>query len=129
MKKMVTLREELVSMGDSDLDKCLSIRGTDYDRSVRYSAKTKKQWKMLHEAVNVQMSYSEIAEKWDTTYATVRRALDPEYAEKIRENKKKYYSEHKDTLKSTYTSESRKSRIERKRAIVDSSVLNHLKSL
>ena len=125
----VISRNDLLAMTDSELNRVVSIKNTDFNRNRRYSSNTKNIWKSLHNGP-LAMSYSEIAESWDASYSTVRKAIDPEYADKMNKAKvtynKTYRMNHPDK-RCTY--DKIKDTIAHKRRIVSSENLAHLKSL
>lgn len=86
---------ELMAMTDCKLNKTFSIRGTSFDRNVRYSPRVKDMWKMLYNSGN---TVTEIAEMFGAYPRTVRVVVDKEYAEKYRQRRviesKKYRSTH-----------------------------------
>lgn len=86
---------KLMMMTNCKLNKSFNIRGTSFDRSVRYSPRVKEMWKVLY---NSGTPVVEIAEMFGAYPRTVRVAVDSEYAEKYRQRRvvesKRYRSTH-----------------------------------
>lgn len=132
MKKNSTMmRNDLLAMSDSELNRVVSIKDTDYNRNVKYGTMTKKNWKRLYEAENLGMTIQDIADAYGASYSTVRKVVDPEYREKSREAKKMYNKTYHESHpeKQISTPEYRKELITRKRRIISSENLAHLKAL
>ena len=122
----VLTREERLNLSDSALNEFVPIRGTDYDKNVRYGSLSKKYWKSLYEN---GMTVSQIAEAYGANYKTVRMVVDSNFAESIKKARvaynKKYYSTHDSTYDPMYLH----SLINRKRAIISSENIAHLKTI
>ncbi len=86
---------ELMAMTDCKLNKTFSIRGTAFDRNVRYSPRVKEMWKKLYASGTPVV---EIAEMFGAYPRTVRVAVDEDYAEKYRQRRivesRKYRETH-----------------------------------
>ena len=86
---------DLIALSDCKLNKYFSIRGTSFDRNVRYSPRVKSVWKKLYDS---GFSVKEISDMSGAYPRTVRVAVDEEYAEKYRlrriEESRRYRSTH-----------------------------------
>ena len=86
---------ELMAMPSCKLNKVFGIRGTSFDRNVRYSPRVKSVWKKLYES---GYTINEIAEMSGAFPRTVRVSVDEDYAEKYRarrvEESRRYRSKH-----------------------------------
>ena len=122
----VLTREERLNLSDSALNEFVPIRGTDYDKNVRYGSLSKKYWKSLYDK---GMTVSQIAEAYGASYNTVRVVVDTDYAERLKKAKvssnKRYYETHNREYDPSYV----KSLISRKRAIISSDAIAHLKTI
>lgn len=123
-----TLKEELLNLTDSELNSVVTIKNTDYNKNVRYGAQTKKMWDVLYNAEGLgRMSISEIAKAWGTSYNTVRKAVDPEYRERLRVHRNEYQKTY-ERPEREYDPNYRPNLIARKRELISSEMLGHLKS-
>lgn len=122
----VLTREERLNLSDSALNEFVPIRGTDYDKNVRYGSLSKKYWKSLYDK---GMTVSQIAEAYGASYKTVKMVVDPEYAELMKKARVSYNKRYYDTHDREYDPSYVKSLISRKRAIISSEVIAHLKTI
>lgn len=130
MKKIPTTTTELLALSDSALNRMVSIKGTDYNRNVKYGEQTKKNWRRLYTADGAgRMTIKEIAEAYGASVNTVRRAVDPDYARKVKRDNVRYNRDYYELHGSRiYDPEYRAELISRKREIISSEHLAHLKS-
>ena len=131
MKKTATMKADLLSLSDSALNRMVSIKDTDYNRNVKYGSLTKKYWKNLYNAAgDTHKTISQIADAYGASYQTVRKVVDPEYAERIKAATVRYNKTYyESTGGRDYDPEYRSELIQRKREIISSDKLAHLKAL
>lgn len=122
----VLTREERLNLSDSAFNEFVPIRGTDYDKNVRYGSLSKKYWKSLYDK---GMTVSQIADAYGASYKTVKMVVDPEYAELMKKARVSYNKRYYDTHDREYDPSYVKSLISRKRAIISSDVIAHLKTI
>lgn len=133
MKKeaKVYFREDLRVMSDNEINRLVTIKDSDFNRNRKYGSITKKMWKAVYNAKGPgRMTAEQIADAWGANVATVRKAVDPEFAEKVKAERVRYNKRYWMTHKNVHnTPEYRRDLIERKRKIVCSGNLEHLKTL
>lgn len=128
IKNLKELKENMLTMSDVELNKCVSIKNTDYNKNTRYSNNVKKQWRALYNATGLgRMTISEIAYTYGASYQTVKMAVDKAYRDKVNKARvtynKNYTSTHDVKTPSGYV----KDLASRKRDIISSELLSHLK--
>ena len=85
---------ELMAMTDCQVNKTFSIRGTTFDRNVRYSPRIKQMMKNLYESGS---TIQEIMDTFGANRETVKKAVVPGFAEKCKEQHSKRSAKYRAT--------------------------------